>query len=177
MKKIIAVLLSLFVASPVFASPLNLDPYFSFGSSSIDVSFAGNTDTSPSYFVAAGTTLNWISPNLGAEIRFGFGGQYHTFNGDISMYSQYLLKPGFAVTQNFDLYALGGLTTMKVNVGNTSFTDTAASYGAGLRYHIPDESLSLMAEWMNFRTSTSQSTTTIDGMDVNSAAIGITFSY
>ncbi len=66
---------------------------------------------------------------------------------------------------------------MSVTIANQTYTDTGLSYGAGLAYHIPDESLILSGELMSYHTSSSQSTTSISGMDIIGASIAITFEY
>jgi len=178
MKRVVAVWLAMFMASiSAEASTMNLDPYFSLGSTSIDIDVGGTKSKSPSVFGAVGTKLNWISPHLGAEFRFGFGGQYNSFNGDISTYTQYLLKPEVAVTRQWDLYALAGLTTMSLTIANASYTNTGLSYGLGVAYHIPNESIAITGEWFNFHSSTDQSVTSISGMDITGLTLAVTFEY
>ncbi len=178
MKKIVVFcLLMLFSTSPAVASKMNLDPYFSVGTSSMVADIGGNQSTAPCFYFAAGSTLNWISPELGAEFRFGFGGQFNTFDGEINNYTSLLLKPGFELSRSLDIYGLVGATTMSVTIANQTYTDTGLSYGAGLAYHIPDESLILSGELMSYHTSSSQSTTSISGMDIIGASIAITFEY
>ncbi|MDX8388332.1 MAG: outer membrane beta-barrel protein [Ghiorsea sp.] len=176
-KVVIAWLLMMCWVSSASASKLNFDPYFAAGATSLQAELGGSTSTSPSYYIVAGSALNWLSPNLGAEIRFGFGGQFTTFNSDINQYTSYLLKPKLPITRNLDIFALAGVSTMTVSISSTSSSDTDISYGAGFAYHIPDESLSLTVEWLQYRTSSDNSTTSISGMDISGISASFSFDY
>ncbi len=165
------------VLPSAWASGMNLDPYFSVGATAMRADLAGTRSTAPSFYFAAGSTLNWISPRLSAEIRLGFGGQYANFNGDINSYTAYLLKPSMDIGRYWNIYALLGATTMSVNIGNITYASTKPSYGLGLHYHIPDESITVDMEWMQYRANSDQSTTSISGMDISGASLGFTFHY
>jgi len=56
------------------------------------VDVAGNASSTPSFYMTAGSALNFISEGLLAEMPLGFGGQYNTFNGDVNLYSASCLK-------------------------------------------------------------------------------------
>jgi len=178
MKKLwIAVVCCGCLGSPAWASGMNLDPYFSAGATAMRVDLAGNRSTAPAFYFAAGSQLNWLTPLLSAEIRLGFGGQYANFNGDINSYTAYLLKPGFAVGRFWQVYGLLGATTMSVNVGGATYASTQFSYGAGVHYHIPNESFTSDAEWMQYRKRSDQNAASITGMDITGITAGFTFYY
>jgi len=178
MGKIIITCFSLlFLVPQASASKLNLDPYFAIGASALRAEIAGQQATEPSFVFIAGSALNWISPNLAAEIRFGFGGQYTTFNGDISSYTSFLLKPRLNITRSLDIYGLAGVTTVSVNLASQQNTATGTSYGAGVAYRIPNESLSITGEWVNYHSSSDQSSTSLSGMDITGVSINLVFEY
>lgn len=175
--RMVVVLGWLLMAVPAQASQLNLDPYFAVGFSSMSVDMGGSNAQTPSGYVAAGSALNWLSPDLRAEFRFGLGGQMTAFSGDISMYASYLLKPAIEVTRSLDIYALLGLTTMNVSVAGQDSSDSNLSYGLGFSYHIPNESISLNGEWMQYHTASNNSTTSISGMDISGVSLSLQFEY
>ena len=178
MKKLVTVLFVwLCSVSPSLASQLNVDPYFALGSTTMQAEVAGEKASAPSFYFAAGSTLNFLTPHLNAEFRFGFGGQYANFNGSVKSYTMYLLKPQFGITRNLDIYGLAGVTTMNVDAGGVSSTDTDTSYGLGLQYHVPNESLSLTGEWMQYHTNTDDSTTAISGMNISGISVSVSFDY
>ncbi len=178
MKKVMLVCLSvLFVPTMAQASKMNLDPYFTIGATVMEAKVGSNTSASPSGYVGIGSALNWLSPHLKSEFRFGVGGQHTAFNGKVNLYASYLLKPSLALTQQWDIYALLGMTTMGVSVGTTDSSDTGLSYGLGLAYHIPNESLSIQGEWMQYHKSSDASTTSISGMDISGGSMALVFEY
>jgi len=168
---------SLILSETAKAASLNLDPYFGLGFTALQVDAAGQKSTSPAFYFAIGSKLNWLTPNLGAELRMGFGGQYATFDGDINGYTSLLLKPSFDVSQHLDVFALVGVTTMSVNVLGASSNDTQLSYGTGFAYRIPNESISFTAEWMQYLRSSNQSTTSISGMDISGVSVSFVYAY
>lgn len=167
----------LFVPSMAQASKMNLDPYFTVGASVMEAKHGGSTSTSPSGYIGIGSALNWISPYLKSEFRFGVGGQHSAFNGKINLYASYLLKPSLEITRQLDVYALVGMTTMTVSVATTDSSDTGLSYGLGFSYHIPNESLSIEGEWMQYHKSSNASAVSISGMDISGGSIALVFEY
>jgi len=170
-------ILVLLVPNTVLASKMNLTPYFGLSVAGLQADIAGSKATTPGLTFIAGTSLDWISSHIGAEFRFGFGGQFTTFNGTVNNYTSYLLKPSFPLTEQFDVYGLLGVTSMAVTVSGTKSSDADLSYGAGIRYHIPNESLSIDGEWMRYHKSADASALNISGMDVSGASISIVFEY
>lgn len=164
-------------ASPAWASKMNLDPYFALGASGLQADLAGSKATTPAFHFTAGSTLNWISPNLGAEVRLGFGGQLSTFSGSINGYTSYLLKPSMAMTRSLDVYALLGFTTISMDIAGVSYADTSPSYGLGLAYHVPNESFLFTTELMQYRKSSDQSTTNISGVSIYGVSASFEFFY
>jgi len=178
MKRIIILCLMMFYSSaPAQASQLNLDPYFGFGTSYITAELAGDKAKSTGFHFVAGSTLNWISEALAAELRIGFGGQYTTFNGDLRLYTSYLLKPSWEVTRQLDMYALAGYSTTSVSIAGKAQSDFSPSFGLGVNYHIPNESLSVSAEWLSLYQSSDSSATAISGMDISGISINFVFEY
>ena len=170
-------LLPMGVASPSWASQMNLDPYFALGVSGLQADLAGSKATTPAFHFTAGSTLNWISPQLGAEVRLGFGGQLSTFSGSINGYTAYLLKPSMAITRYFDVYALLGFSTISMDIAGVSYADTSPSYGLGLSYHVPNESFVFNTELMQYRKKTDQSTTNISGVSIYGISASFEFYY
>ena len=164
-------------ASPAWASKMNLDPYFAVGVSGLQVDLAGNKATTPAFHFSAGSTLNWVSPNLAAEVRLGFGGQLSTLSGSINGYTAYLLKPSMAMTRHFDAYALLGFTSVSMDIAGVSYTDTSPSYGLGFAYHVPNESFLLTTELMQYRKNSDQSSTSISGASIYGASVRFEFFY
>ncbi|WP_038250718.1 porin family protein [Ghiorsea bivora] len=164
-------------ASPAWASKMNIDPYFAVDVSALQANLAGSNATSAAFSFIAGSTLNWISPNLGAEVRVGFGGQIPTFGGSINSYTAYFLKPSMEVTRRLDVYALLGGTTISMDIAGFSYADTSPSYGLGFTYHVPNESLSFAAEWVQYRRNSDQSSTNISGVSISGVSASFVFSY
>ena len=178
MKNIFVVcLLMLLAPSVTHASKLNLTPYFGLGVAGLQAGIAGSKATSPALTFIAGTSLGWISSYVGAEFRFGFGGQFTTFNGSVNNYASYLIKPSFPITEQFDVYGLLGVTSMTATVAGVTSSDADLSYGTGLKYHIPNESLSIDGEWMLYHKGAGSSTSNISGMTVSGASISVVFEY
>jgi hypothetical protein len=178
MKKIfLTCVLVAFFPSIALASKMNLTPYFGLGVTGLQAELTGDKATSPGLTFIAGTSLDWISSHVATEFRFGFGGQFTTFNGSVNNYASYLIKPSFELTEQFDIYGLLGITSMTVTIAGNHSSDADLSYGAGLRYHIPNESLAIEGEWMQYRKSSTTSATSISGMDVMGASISILFEY
>ncbi len=178
MKNIFVVcLLMLLAPSVTHASKLNLTPYFGLGVVGLQAETANDKATSPSLEFIAGSSMDWISSRLGVEFRFGFGGQFTTANGSISHYASYLLKPSLPLTEQFDVYGLLGMTGMRVKLAGINSTDAALSYGVGLRYYIPHESLSLNGEWMMYRKNSDNSLTDISGLKVTGLSLSVVFEY
>ena len=178
MKRVILLWLMLFFSSAtVHASQLNLDPYFGFGTSLISADFAGEKANTPGFYFTAGSALNWISEDLAAELRIGFGGQYTTFNGDIRLFTSYLMKPSFEITRQLDVYGLLGYSSTSVSIAGQTEADVSPSFGLGFNYRIPNESLSVSGEWFNLYQSSDSSTTSISGMDISGVAINFVFEY
>ena len=171
------ILLMMGFASPASASKMNIDPYFAIDVSALQATLAGSSATSAAYSFIAGSTLNWISPNLAAEVRVGFGGQVPTFSGSINGYTSYLLKPSMAMTGHLDVYALLGFTTISMDIAGLSYADTSPSYGLGFAYHVPNESFIFNTELMQYRKSSDQSTTSISGVSIYGVSASFEFSY
>ncbi len=165
------------VASPAWASQMNIDPYFALGASGIQADLAGSKATTPAFHFTAGSTLNWISPNLGAEVRLGFGGQLSTFSGSINGYTSYLLKPSLELTRHLNIYALLGVSTISMDIANVSYADTSPSYGLGFSYHVPNESFLFNTELMQYRKNSDQSTTSISGVSIYGLTASFEFYY
>jgi hypothetical protein len=176
-KLVLAWILVMFSVSPSLASKWNFEPYFALGVTSIQAELGSDKSTSPGFYLTAGSALNFLTPNLGAELRLGFGGQYTTFNSEINQYTSYFLRPKLELTRHLDLYALLGVSTMSVSINSKTYTDTDTSYGAGFAYHIPDESISFTCEWLQYRTSSDSSVTSISGMDVSGISASFSFDY
>jgi len=179
MKKYIGsmMLLMMGFASPVSASQMNLDPYFALGVSGLQVDLAGSKATTPAFYFTVGSTLNWVSPNLGAEVRLGFGGQFSTFSGSVNNYTSYLLKPSMVITHQLDIYALLGFSTISMDIAGVTYADTSPSYGIGLAYHVPNESFTFVTELMQYRKNSDQSTTSISGVSISGVSASFVFSY
>ena len=179
MKKYIwfMMLLMMGFASPASASKMNIDPYFAIDVSALQATLAGSSATSAAYSFIAGSTLNWISPNLAAEVRVGFGGQIPTFSGSINGYTAYFLKPSMELTRHLDVYALLGGATISMDIAGLSYSDTSPSYGLGFAYHVPNESLSFAAEWVQYRRNSDQSSTSISGVSISGVSASFVFSY
>jgi len=178
MKRIIILsLMMLYASAPAHASQLNLEPYFGFGTSYLSADLAGDKASSPGFQFIAGSRLNWISEDLAAELRLGFGGQYTTFNGDLRLYTSYLLKPSFEITRQLDMYVLAGYSTTSVSIAGQNGADASPSFGLGLNYRIPNESLSVSGEWLSLYQSSDSSTTSISGMDISGVSISFVFEY
>ena len=178
MKRIIVLCLTLlFSSASAQASQLNLDPYFGFGTSYLSAELAGDKASSPGFYFVAGSALNWISEDLAAELRLGFGGQYTAFNGDLRLYTSYLLKPSFEITRQLDMYVLAGFSTSSVSIAGQNGADASPSFGLGFDYHIPNESLSVSGEWLSLYQSSDSSATSISGMDISGVSISFVFAY
>jgi hypothetical protein len=178
MKKIfLTCVLMAFFPSIAFASKMNLTPYFGLGVDGLQAELAGNKARSPGLTFIAGTSLDWISSHVATEFRFGFGGQFTTFNGSVNNYTSYLIKPSFGLSEQFDIYGLLGVTSMSVTIAGNDSSDAGLSYGAGFRYHIPNESLSIDGEWMMYHKDTDTSTSNISGMKVTGLSLNVTFEY
>ena len=162
-------------AVPASASQLNLDPYFAVGVSGMQADGGSTSANTPAGYMAMGTVLNWISPNLRTEFRFGYGGQLTAFSGDINVFASYLLKPSLEVTRELDIYALLGFTTMNITLAGVDSADTDLSYGLGVSYHIPNESMAITADWMQYHTATTSSLTSISGMNISGVSISLLF--
>jgi len=179
MKKHIGFMMLLMMgfASPTWASQMNIDPYFTLGVSGLQADLAGSKATTPAFHFTAGSTLNWISPNLGAEVRLGFGGQLSTFSGSINNYTSYLLKPSMEVTRHLNVYALLGVSTISMDIAGLTYADTSPSYGLGFAYHIPNESFVFTTELMQYRKNSDQSTTSISGVSIYGVSASFEFFY
>lgn len=179
MKKhlIFTMLLCAGLATPAWASKMNIDPYFSVSVSALQVDLVGKKATTPGFAFIAGSDLNWISPNLGAEVRLGFGGQLSTFSGSINGYTSYLLKPRLPLTRQLDVYALLGATTISMDIAGVSYADTSPSYGLGFAYHVPNESFSFTTEWLQYRKRSDQNSTTMSGASISGVSASFVFAY
>ncbi|MDQ7002834.1 MAG: outer membrane beta-barrel protein [Ghiorsea sp.] len=180
MKKhlIFIMLLCVGLASPAWASKMNIDPYFSVAVSALQVDLAGKKATTPGFAFIAGSDLNWISPNLGVEVRLGFGGQLSTASGgSINGYTSYLFKPRLPLTRQFDVYALLGVTAISMDIARVSYADTSPSYGLGLAYQVPNESFSFTTEWLQYRKRSDQNSTTMSGASISGVSASFVFAY
>lgn len=174
---ILFAMLTLGFVMPASASQMNLDPYFAVGVSGMQANGGSTSSSTPAGYMAMGAALNWLSPNLRTEFRFGYGGQLDAFSGDINVFASYLLKPSLELTRELDIYALLGFTTMNVTLGSIDSGDTDFSYGLGLSYHIPNESLAITADWMQYHSASTSSLTSISGMDITGVSVGLLFEY
>jgi len=189
MKKLLLPLFALLAMHASNASAADIKPYAGVGLGIFELDPGANKKVTFGGYGFAGAELHEY---FATELRAGLTGEKGreelgplTEAFKVDWFLSVFAKPKIAISSDFELYALVGLTSIKTSftplasVVQTSSTNTGFSYGIGAAYHIMDQ-LKVGAEWVRYSTNAdaaSKNTAAFKGMDVNGFTTTISYQF
>ena len=152
------------------AHAADMEPYAGIGFGSFTTDFGSGFKSAAAFggFLQGGVAFNQY---IAAELRIGSVNSSKISNtpnakSKIGIFTSYLLKPQFPMTEQASIYGLLGATTTKVTVssaigGATSATKTQVSFGAGLEYKVQN-AVSIGAEYVQYSNKANGTGTSTD---------------
>ncbi|MDQ6968940.1 MAG: outer membrane beta-barrel protein [Mariprofundus sp.] len=189
MKKLLLSLTALLCMQASIASATEIKPYAGVGLGVYELDPGANKKATFGGYGFFGADLHEY---FAAEFRAGLTGKKgreelgpltETFKVDwfLSLFA----KPKIAISSDFELYALLGVTSIKTSftplasVVQASSTKTGFSYGLGASYQIMDQ-LKLGAEWVRYSSNAdaaTKNTAAFKGLDVNGFTATLAYQF
>ncbi len=179
MNKLILSFVTLLLMFSSNASATEIKPYAGVGLGVFELDPGANKKVTFGGYGFAGAELHEY---FAAEFRAGLTGKKEreelgplTETFKVDWFLSVFAKPKIAISSDFELYGLVGLTSIKTSftplasVIQASSTNTGFSYGIGAAYQIMDQ-LKVGAEWVRYSSNAdaaTKNTAAFKGMDVN----------